>query len=403
MPDSNKSTLARYKSFDDMAAENIAKARSEAAKFAIAVDTNCYIPAPKGTEVDFTQGWQIELVQLAQKNSKDELLFLIPDVWEHEVINFTQSTVRSQLNFQAPQLQHPKLLNVVAELRSVVDKLKMNTDRVALDLWKQHKRDALGQLVSAPADSLPKIMKLYFTKAPPFNEQGDKKAEFPDATALLALEQYALEHRPTKVVVATKDFGCLEYCKGSEHLIGISTPQLALELLGGAAERIRLAELGEQLSKNESNLSAIEKEIRFNIQFLRQFAQYLQGRWHPNIFPPFQPKVRIISIDDVELLANDSTSQILKVEGDSDQATKISGRAKVTVTASGYVNAYDPETGSVGTLPLFTSEKKYFFLDYSANFLKLTRPPTWSVNIDENKVLIPLPEPPSSWEPRPMA
>lgn len=58
-----------------------------------------------------------------------------------------------------------------------------------------------------------KVLNLYFAEEPPFERREQKKAEFPDAFMLVALEHWAKERR-TSVLLVTQDRGAIEYCLG---------------------------------------------------------------------------------------------------------------------------------------------------------------------------------------------
>jgi hypothetical protein len=63
-----------------------------------------------------------------------------------------------------------------------------------------------------------KLVDMYFSIAPPFENSKDKKNEFPDAIALLSLESWAVANK-TKVILVSKDSGWESYCKQSKNLL----------------------------------------------------------------------------------------------------------------------------------------------------------------------------------------
>ena len=62
----------------------------------------------------------------------------------------------------------------------------------------------------------------YFAALPPFEVVEDKKLEFPDAAALLVLEQYAKEQAGLGVIIS-KDRGWRSFASESEHLFCVKT------------------------------------------------------------------------------------------------------------------------------------------------------------------------------------
>jgi predicted nucleic acid-binding protein len=72
-------------------------------------------------------------------------------------------------------------------------------------------------VVTATGMDVERLLSLYFETAPPFEGSGDKKAEFPDAIALLSLEQWAKKHG-TKLLAVSKDVGWLNFAKTSDYI-----------------------------------------------------------------------------------------------------------------------------------------------------------------------------------------
>lgn len=66
------------------------------------------------------------------------------------------------------------------------------------------------------------LFKLYFEDGAPFEKRQDKKSEFPDATSLLLLHQYADENN-TLGIVASADRGWEAYAEKSERLYAVKT------------------------------------------------------------------------------------------------------------------------------------------------------------------------------------
>jgi hypothetical protein len=82
-----------------------------------------------------------------------------------------------------------------------------------------------------PADSVTsrEVLEQYFNQQPPFAATGDKKQEFPDAYALLSVDQWAAE-KDFKVLVVSHDKGWKEFCEKSERLTYRSDLGAALKL-----------------------------------------------------------------------------------------------------------------------------------------------------------------------------
>jgi hypothetical protein len=74
------------------------------------------------------------------------------------------------------------------------------------------------------------VIDRYFAHKPPFAETGDKKAEFPDAYALLSLEKWA-EENDFKVLVVSGDKGWRDFCADSNRLVYEENLGTALKIL----------------------------------------------------------------------------------------------------------------------------------------------------------------------------
>jgi hypothetical protein len=109
----------------------------------------------------------------------------------------------------------------------------------------------------------PTVMNAYFASQDPFEPSGPKKSEFPDAFALVTLEEWALKN-DKKVLVVTRDAGCLRACAASDVLVGAASLTEALGALRKAdASRKAVIEEYEHLLARElrSEVSELRKGI----------------------------------------------------------------------------------------------------------------------------------------------
>lgn len=82
-----------------------------------------------------------------------------------------------------------------------------------------------AEIISHEPATLGEVLERYFAELPPFSNQ--KKAEFPDSIALIALESWAKKSK-TNMLVVTKDKDWLEFCTGSNHLVAMTDLSVAL-------------------------------------------------------------------------------------------------------------------------------------------------------------------------------
>jgi hypothetical protein len=72
-------------------------------------------------------------------------------------------------------------------------------------------------VVSSSNVGMARLVDMYFAARPPFESSGKKKTEFPDAIALLTIEEWARE-RDGKVLIVSNDSGWRNFCAASERL-----------------------------------------------------------------------------------------------------------------------------------------------------------------------------------------
>ena len=77
--------------------------------------------------------------------------------------------------------------------------------------------DTGAEIVQSDAIDINYLIETYFSSSPPFAHTGKKKNEFPDAIALLALENWA-EKNQTKILAISNDKGWEEYASNSNWI-----------------------------------------------------------------------------------------------------------------------------------------------------------------------------------------
>ena len=82
-----------------------------------------------------------------------------------------------------------------------------------------------------------RIVDLYFAAKPPFGKTEQRKSEFPDAYALLTLEEYAVTKGKLLLCVSA-DKGWLEFAAESEYLVCVSQLEHALQQFNTAYQHI---------------------------------------------------------------------------------------------------------------------------------------------------------------------
>lgn len=87
-----------------------------------------------------------------------------------------------------------------------------------------------GEVINASGRvNIADLMKRYFQPSLPFESSGDKKHEFPDAVALIALESWAEEHKKP-ILLVSNDRGWQAFAEASNHLSCVAALDEALAL-----------------------------------------------------------------------------------------------------------------------------------------------------------------------------
>lgn len=92
--------------------------------------------------------------------------------------------------------------------------------------------------VCLPYANPDEVFRKYFENEPPFSEKNDKKAEFPDAFVIGALEEYLDNNPNIRVLVVTNDNDWIAALDGKPNARLVGTIDSALQQLNNAEKRI---------------------------------------------------------------------------------------------------------------------------------------------------------------------
>lgn len=84
---------------------------------------------------------------------------------------------------------------------------------------QKYLQDTDAKVIGSEAVSTSDLVKMYFGYQAPFADKDSKKHEFPDAIALLALEDWAKQNG--QILVVTKDGDWKKFCEASENLVAV--------------------------------------------------------------------------------------------------------------------------------------------------------------------------------------
>jgi hypothetical protein len=156
-----------------------------------------------------------------------QISLVVPEIVHHELerhiaeqVHTARSKVQRALRIASKALSVSEQdLNTAEQLLLGEGDQKLCSDRLT-SFYKRTK----AELVPASEAAMARLVQMYFEGQPPFETSGSKKAEFPDAIALLSLEEWAQSSRRRVLVVST-DGGWRSFCRKSRFLD--SVPALA--------------------------------------------------------------------------------------------------------------------------------------------------------------------------------
>lgn len=155
-----------------------------------------------------------------------------------------------------------------------------------IEAYERYYKDAVVLPYAEPSE----VFRKYFGNEPPFSDKGDKKAEFPDAFVLVALEKYLEDNQNTCVMVVSNDGDWVTALSDKPNVQLVDSIDSALQLFNKSERKIE-----ECLSSVMSDISAyICDKATLDIWF--ELIDYdCQEEIEVNA-------VRLVNIDDSEIV-----------------------------------------------------------------------------------------------------
>lgn len=207
-----------------------------------------------------------------------EVILLLTDIVSRELIEHmkkTASDAQSDLKKALKQVANGWL--VTKETRSgVLDTLfnGVAPEVFAVNRYQKFVDQTGAQKIDAHEHvDIKELMARYFDNKPPFSAtKENKKFEFPDAFALMSLEQWAIKNG-TQILVVSKDKDWIEFCDPSEHLIVVKELAEALSFFHAEssvatnvlANKIRNGELPELVQTLNDSIQDYIGDVDFII------------------------------------------------------------------------------------------------------------------------------------------
>lgn len=177
------------------------------------------------------------------------------------------------------------------------------------------------------------LTRMYFSTEAPFEDKKDKKNEFPDAIALLALEGWA-ERNDINIIAVSEDNGWKNYSEDSNRITLVSSLDEALEKFqphNKVASIIKNIRKDSLLDNNNHVLQKIEQAIIDSIDgydIWIEASSYLSFEWEDTSAAYISHyldkdtegfvKIRVIRINDESIVLKVGTTVKVEVEASFD-------------------------------------------------------------------------------------
>ena len=191
----------------------------------ITIDNATY----KGEGYRFYEGLLAQMRQFKESPVK----VLQTDIVHKEAINHigqeiskTRSSIEQALRSANKQLKIKS--EVIENARALLSVDGSEAEIAEARLEKYYEFIGAEKIDSGRYADLSRLMEMYFATEAPFESGKDKKNEFPDAIALLALEGWA-EENEINIIAVSQDKGWKNFSEGSDRITLVSSLAEALE------------------------------------------------------------------------------------------------------------------------------------------------------------------------------
>ncbi|HRK98445.1 MAG TPA: PIN domain-containing protein [Alphaproteobacteria bacterium] len=218
---------------------------------AITLDTNIFT----------NNGYALEhgLLKQLEQFKQGSVKFVLSEIVVREVFRHLEkenTEIRSNLDKAINRAKNKKLL-----AEKTADKLLKLTEgeptpkKLALERINTFRKNTGFQAIKADGADISELIKRYFNYKPPFENNNEKRKEFPDAIALLTLEKYAKENN-IKILAVSKDKGWIDFAASSKWIDVNSDFSKALSEL-----QLQLKEAQSMAESFLSNIPDSQKEL----------------------------------------------------------------------------------------------------------------------------------------------
>lgn len=289
---------------------------------AVTLDTNIF----NQKHLNLERGILAQFGQFAEGSAK----FVLSEIVLREVFRHLKSEAdfaKQQLETAIRQSKLARLFNetTLASLGTLVSGAVDASDAAHRSLMRWTARSGC-EIVQASGANIERLITMYFAQEAPFEES--KKHEFPDAIALITLEDWA-KTNGKKLLAITRDKGWISFCEKSEWIDAEPDVSSALQRFQAHTESARklVASLLSSIAAGERNDVKNELEQRLAREIAEiepEIEACSEYYWSENYF---DTRLRHVSLQE----ANDSL-KIIQTQKDgvvAQIAVEITARVSV--------------------------------------------------------------------------
>lgn len=193
------------------------------------------------TNIFTNNGYALEhgLLKQLEQFKKGSVKLLLSEIVIREVLRHVieeNKEIRTNLDKAINRANNKKLLK--KETSEQLEKLiqaEPSPEKLAKDRLKEFQKNTGLEIIKADSAEISELVKRYFGYEPPFENNAEKKHEFPDAIALLSLEKHAKEEK-LKILAVSKDKGWMKFADSSDYIDVLPDLTEALSVLQTHAE-----------------------------------------------------------------------------------------------------------------------------------------------------------------------
>lgn len=248
---------------------------------AITIDTNIF----DENGLNLESGMLKQLGQFGEGSAQ----FVLSEIVYREIIRHLTERGQKARDSLFSSIKRSAQLGLLAS--SAVDRMNevsataTEPKQAAIDRFVNFSADSGCEIIRAEGADMKKLIRMYFAPSAPFEGSGSKKNEFPDAIALISLEDWA-KTNSKKILAISKDVGWKHFAAQSEWIDVEGDLPTALQKFQKHSEQAReiVSELLEQIERGEREelKSDLESRLQDQVSDLNLYAEAASSYYFDN-------------------------------------------------------------------------------------------------------------------------